>query len=155
VASGVNLLTVSFDMYCSYRPVMMAIAIHKINASHDLVSTTDEYVLAVPGPTLANETLHCGVESMRDEDKASELGIKLVPSEVVQTPGLADAIANVELVKQEAFRTGDHTLLIGKVVAFRVNTERDELPLLSVGPKIDGYEVLASKGIHRLAVVSS
>ena len=154
VPSSVNLLTVSFDMYCSYRPVMMAIVVHRINAFYDLLEGLDDYVLAVPGRSLAEETLHCGVVSMRDEDKASELGVQLVPSETVETPGLAHAIANVELVKQAVVPTGDHSTLIGKVVSFRVNTKRNELPLLSIGPDTSGYELLARKGIHRLGVVS-
>jgi flavin reductase (DIM6/NTAB) family NADH-FMN oxidoreductase RutF len=141
-------------MYCSYRPVMMAVAIHKINASFDLVSEVEDYVLAVPGKSLAAETLQCGVESMRDTDKVRALDIRLCASEVVSTPGLADAIANVELVKEQVVRTGDHVLLIGRVAAFRVNTERGEPPLLSVGPDLRGFELLAHKGIHRLGVVT-
>jgi flavin reductase (DIM6/NTAB) family NADH-FMN oxidoreductase RutF len=155
IPSGVNLITISFDMYCSYRPPMMAIAVHRINASFDLLDELDEYVLAVPGSSLVRETLYCGVESMRDHDKSTELGLELLPSEVVKTPGLAQAIANIELVKEAAVRTGDHALLVGKVVAFRVNPERDELPLLSVGPDTSGYQLLVKRGIHRLAVVET
>lgn len=154
VPSGVNLLTVSFDMYCSYRPVMMAIAVHRINASYGLLDDLDDYVLAVPGRTLVEETLYCGVVSMRDEDKVRKLGVQLVQSENVETPGLAHAIANVELVKHGVVPTGDHSLLIGKVVSFRVNTDRNEAPLLSIGPDTTGYELLARKGIHRLGIVS-
>ena len=74
--------------------------------------------------SLAEETLQCGVQSMQDVDKVQELGIRLSDSEVVNTPGLADAIAaNVELVKEQVVKTGDHALLIGKVAAFRVNSK--------------------------------
>jgi flavin reductase (DIM6/NTAB) family NADH-FMN oxidoreductase RutF len=152
--SGVNLLAVSFDMYCSYRPVMMAIAVHRVNVSYDLVGGAAEYVLAVPGKSLAEETLQCGLQSMHSVDKVSELGIRLCDSELVATPGLADAIANIELVREQVVETGDHVLLIGKVVAFRVNQDRGEPPLLSIGPDTRGYELLARKGIHRLGVVA-
>ena len=61
--SRVNIITLCFSMYCSYKPPMLAIAIQKINCSYDLIQKAKEYVLCVPGPDLAHETLYCGVES--------------------------------------------------------------------------------------------
>lgn len=133
---------------------MMAIAVHRINASYDLVNDIEEYVLAVPGPTLARETLECGIRSMRDLDKAKEFNVRLCDSEFVRTPSLADAIANIELTKDQVIKTGDHALVIGRVVAFRVNPDRDEPPLLSIGPDERGYQLLERRGIHRVGTVT-
>jgi len=36
-----------------------------------------------------------------------------------------------------------------------VNRERNELPLLSVGPNLRGYRLLARHGIHRIATVDA
>jgi flavin reductase (DIM6/NTAB) family NADH-FMN oxidoreductase RutF len=151
--SGVNVFTVSFNMYCSYRPPMMAIAVHNINRSWDLIRGAEEYVLAVPGESLANETLQCGVVSLKDSDKVEALKLDLCPSEKIQVPGLSRAIANVELRKFAALDTGDHSLVVGEVLKFAVNAACRERPLISVGPDTRGYKVLAQKGIHRIAVV--
>ncbi|MBA3916033.1 MAG: flavin reductase family protein [Acidobacteriales bacterium] len=151
--SGFSVITVSFNMYCSYKPPMMAVAVHNINESWRLIHDTKEYVLSVPGESLAQETLECGWHSLRDVDKVDHFGLELFPSTSVGVPGLRRAIANIELVKETAIETGDHSLVVGRVLRFAVNTQSTELPLLSVGPRSAGYRVLSRRGIHRIAVV--
>ena len=153
VESGFNVITLCFSMYCSYRPPMMAVAINDRSCSYELLDSANEFVLSVPGPSLLDASMHCGIKSMREVDKVRALGLQLVPSETVSVPGLLKAIANVELRKTSTVNVGDHTLLVGEVLRFAVNAATSELPLLSVGPFTEGYRVLQKKGIHRLAVV--
>jgi flavin reductase (DIM6/NTAB) family NADH-FMN oxidoreductase RutF len=152
--SGVNIITLCFDMYCSYKPPMMAIAIQKINASYELINKCQELVLAVPGASMVRETLFCGTRSMREVDKAEALGLKFSKSETVEVPGLRGAIANIELSKEACIQTGDHILCVGRVRRFAVNKKLKELPLLSIGPDATGYRVLARQGIHRISTVA-
>ena len=133
----------------------MAIAIQNIAASYVLVKEANEYVLAVPGTSLVQEALFCGVNSMREVDKVAHLGLELCPSERISVPGLKKAIANIEIVKESVLDVGDHVLAVGRVVRFAVNTRRRELPLLSVGAYTKGYKVLAQKGVHRIGVVDA
>jgi flavin reductase (DIM6/NTAB) family NADH-FMN oxidoreductase RutF len=151
--SGVNVITLCFEMYCSYKPPMMAVAIQNLNASYDLLERCTDYVLAVPGPSLLKETVFCGTKSMTEVDKVEELSLKLSVSENIGVPGLAAAIANIELTKQTCIKTGDHLLCVGLVRKFGVNRQSRELPLLSIGPDTAGYEVLAKEGIHRIGTV--
>ena len=132
---------------------MLAVAIQDINASYELIQKTREYVLAVPGASMAEETLFCGTVSAREFDKARELDLDLLESEHVAVPGLKKAIANIEMVKEHSIKVGDHILVVGKAVNFRVNINQRDLPLLSVGPDTRGYTVLAEKGIHRIGTV--
>jgi flavin reductase (DIM6/NTAB) family NADH-FMN oxidoreductase RutF len=133
---------------------MVAIAIHDINKTHELIQAASEYVLAVPGEDMVAETLLCGTQSVRNLDKVKASGLKLIPSEKIGTPCLAKAIANIEMVKQTAIRTGDHVLVVGRAVNFRVrNGSEDALPLVSIGPNTRGYQLLERKGIHRIATV--
>jgi flavin reductase (DIM6/NTAB) family NADH-FMN oxidoreductase RutF len=151
--SGVNVITLSFDMYCSYKPVMMVIAIQNVKASYRLIQEAREYVLAVPGESLARETLFCGVTSISEVDKIQKLGLELCPSEKISVPGISRAIANIEMLKETSIVVGDHILVVGRVVRFGVNRRSRELPLLSVGPNTRGFRVLARKGIHRIGTV--
>lgn len=152
--SGVNIITLSFNMHCSYQPPMIAVAINDRSSTFDLIQKANEFVLAVPGPSLLDAAMYCGVQSMRDvEDKVAALSLELSTSEAIAVPGLKMAIANVELEKRHQLRAGDHLMVIGEARRFAVNQHNKELPLLSVGPYTDGYEVLKKKGIHRLAVV--
>lgn len=148
-----NLITVSFNMYCSYKPPMMAIAIQNINRSYELAQNAEQFVLAVPGERLAEDTMRFGWESSRDQDKVAASGVALISSETVAVPGLRDAIANIELVKRSVVTSGDHVILTGEVLKFGVNKSNLEQNLLSVGPDTGGYRVLSKRGIHRIAVI--
>lgn len=152
--SGVNVITLCFSMHCSYKPPMIAVAINDRSVTYELIQKASEFVLSVPGPSLIDATMFCGVESMRDVDKVEHLGLELTNGYSVSVPGLRMAIANVELRKTASLNAGDHLIVVGEVLRFGVNESSTELPLLSVGPYTDGYEVLKKKGIHRLGVVA-
>jgi flavin reductase (DIM6/NTAB) family NADH-FMN oxidoreductase RutF len=153
--SGVNVITLCFDMHCSYKPPMIAIAIQNVASSFELIQSAKEYVLAVPGEALVRETLFCGTCSLREVDKVQELGLRLIPSEAVSVPGLEDAIANLEMKKVREIKVGDHILVVGQVLRFSVNLQSRELPLLSIGPDTRGYRLSVKKGVHRIGTVST
>lgn len=152
--SGLNVITLCFTMYCSYKPPLLAMAIHNVNASYQLIQQTTEYVLAVPGTDMVDEALTCGVRSAHDCDKIRLMKLQTMPSGKISVPGLSKALANIELKKQTSVVTGDHILVVGRAVDFKVRRNSGNvLPLLSVGPNTTGYRVLAQQGIHRLAAV--
>lgn len=153
-ASGVNVITLCFDMYCSYKPPMMAFSVHESAYSYGLAKCARECVLSVPGESLAPAAMFCGTESGRNIDKVEACGLRLMPSETVSVPGICGAIANIELTVSQHVTTGDHLTVIGEVRRFAVATENSERCLLSIGPEQDGYEVLERNGIHRIGVVA-
>jgi flavin reductase (DIM6/NTAB) family NADH-FMN oxidoreductase RutF len=151
----VNVITLCFDMHCSYMPPMMAFAVQRGTLSYDLLTEVDECVLSVPGERMAEEALFCGLQSGRDVDKVKECGFELQQGDKVKVPGISAAIANIEIRLVTKIPTGDHVTAFGEVLRFGVNEENHERCLLSVGPDTGGYRVLAQHGIHRLAVVDS
>lgn len=132
---------------------MLAIAINDRSSTFDLIQEANQYVLSVPGISLVDASMFCGVQSMRDVDKVQALSLELIDSATVSVPGLRRAIANVEMQKHMAVRAGDHLVVIGEAKRFAVNEGMNELPLLSIGPYTDGYNLLRKKGIHRLGTV--
>jgi len=154
LATGVNPITLCFLTHCSYKPPMIAFAIHDVNWSYDLFRSARECVLAVPGESLAEETLQCGLKSGRHVDKVDALGLRLCDSHEIRVPGLADCVANVETEIAQTVSTGDHLTVVARVRRYGVNRARAERTLLSVGPSHDGYELLASRGVHRIGVVA-
>lgn len=151
--SGLNVITLCFSMHCSYKPPMIAIAIQDVNASYEFIQRTDQYVLSVPGTSMVRETLYCGTKSANEVDKVEELSLDLIQGDSIGVPGLNMSIANIEMVKEHSIRAGDHILVVGRAVAFRVNQDGNQLPLLSVGPETRGYRILAQNGIHRIGTV--
>jgi flavin reductase (DIM6/NTAB) family NADH-FMN oxidoreductase RutF len=150
-----NIITLCFSMYCSYKPAMMAFAVHKRAHSHGLLQDALDCVLAVPGESLAEQAMLCGIDSGRAIDKFRVCGLTRVESARATTPGILEAIANVELALVEKIRTGDHLTVIGRVLQFGVQKHSRERCLVSVGPRTEGYRVLRRRGIHRIAVVDT
>jgi flavin reductase (DIM6/NTAB) family NADH-FMN oxidoreductase RutF len=148
-----NLITICFQMHCSYKPPMVSFAVWHGSHTYSLLDRAGECVLAVPGERLANVALICGTRSGNEVDKANLCGLSFAKSEYVQIPGIQECIANVELRVVNKIRTGDHMTVIGEVQRFGVDIEKNERCLLSVGPEHQGYEVLAHQGIHRIGVV--
>jgi len=148
-----NPITLCFDMYCSYKPTMMAFAIHRRAYSYSLLESATECVLSVPGEQLAEQAMYCGTRSATTVHKFEKCGFTPARSKRVSVPGIAEAIANVELRIVNKQHTGDHLTAFGQVLRFGVNERSAECCLLSVGPNTAGYRVLARQGIHRIAVI--
>ena len=149
-----NLISLCFNMHCSYKPPMMAFAVWRHSYSFKLLETAAQAVLAVPGENLASEVVICGTRSGADCNKWAETKLTAINSEFVAVPSIRECVANVELSLVSRTDAGDHLLVVGEVLNFAVNTELLRRPLLSVGPREAGYKILARQGIHRIGVVS-
>jgi flavin reductase (DIM6/NTAB) family NADH-FMN oxidoreductase RutF len=150
-----NLITLCFDMYCSYKPPMMAFAIWHRSHTFSLLKVATECVLGVPGRQMADVAMFCGTRSGRSVDKASTCGLSLIESEFVAVPGIEECVANVEVRIARTIRTGDHVMVICEVRKFGVDRKKKERCLLSLGPENTGYEVLAHQGVHRIGAVKA
>lgn len=150
-----NLITLCFNMHCSYKPPMMAFAVWRNAYTHRLLQGAKECVLAVPGEQLADAVMLCGTRSGADCNKWIAAGLSPHPSERVEVPGVRECIANIELVIEKRIESGDHQLVLARVLKYGVDQTNVQRPLLSVGPREQGYKVLVKKGIHRLAVVEA
>ncbi len=150
-----NFTTLCFCMHGGYRPPSVALAIEKRHLSRELILHQDKFVLAVPGPALAEAAMYCGMKSGRDVDKAAELKLRLTSAKERIAPWLVDALANVELTKIGMLDAGDHDIILGRVDSYNVNSAAVGPNLISVGREHCGYEVLIRQGMHRIGVVSS
>lgn len=150
-----NIITLCFDMHCSYKPPMMAFAISTESYTYRLLEHSKECVLAVPGEKLAQASLICGTSSGANCNKWNAALLSPSMSEYVSVPGISECIANIELAIDHKVFAGDHILVLGRVLKYGVDQSNRELPLLSIGKRTDGFKLLATKGIHRIAVIES
>lgn len=153
VKDRTNAITLSFSMWCSYKPRMLAIAVQNCNYSYECFESAEEYVLAVPGESLVKPALLFGTTSGRGINKIADSGVGLTKSGTVKVPTLVGSLATLELVKHSQMVTGDHLLVVGRVTRMARNHSVTERPLLSIGPDTAGYELLFKHGQHRIAVV--
>ncbi|MBN1362755.1 MAG: flavin reductase family protein [Sedimentisphaerales bacterium] len=150
-----NLLPLCFHMWTSYSPLMYCVAIHCRNYSAELFRHASDFALAIPGETMADQVMYCGTHSGRDTNKAEKCGVRWLSSQTIDTPGIATALANLELTVKKRVETGDHLLVVGEVLSIRLAQPHAERPLLAIGPKTEGLQVLAKSGIHTIGVCPS
>lgn len=150
---GFNIITLCFTTTCSYNPPMIALSIEDRNHSYHLAESCKELVLAIPGKSIANETMQCGFYSGKDTDKFSKCNFTKLPLPNIETPGIAEAIANIEVKVVNRVKAGDHITLFCEVLGYHINNSKIEKNLISIGPNTLGYDVLIKKGMHRIGVV--
>ncbi len=121
-----DIITLGWAMPTSGAPPMVAISVGHTRYSHELISASKEYVLALPGPELAEASLFCGTKSGRDTDKVAECDLATYPAKIVKPPLLGGCVSNFEVKVTGEFLTGDHTIFAGEVVAAHVEDETPE-----------------------------
>lgn len=149
-----NIITLCFTMTCSYKPPMIAFSIEKRNHSFDLVMLASEVVMAVPGKSLAKQTMDCGFYSGRDTDKFELCGFSHQKMPMIKTPGINEAMANIELKITNKVLTGDHVTIFCEVLGYHLNENNIEENLLAVAESSIGYEILVKKGMHRIGIAN-
>lgn len=72
-----NLATVSWWIYLSFNPSMIAYAIAKTSYSGEMVRQNKKFVLTIPGEQIANEVLSCESTTGRNTDKIKKFNIEM------------------------------------------------------------------------------
>lgn len=113
-----TIMTAAWCMPVSKKPMLVAAAIGPSRFTHELIMTSREFVINVPGQDLLDALWCCGTRSGRDiEDKFQECGISEAPGKKVKVPLVAEALGAIECRLHSAPQAGDHTIMVGEVVA--------------------------------------
>lgn len=107
-----NLATVSWWMYLSYNPGMIAYAMAKASYSGEMVRANKKVVLTIPGTKIADAVLGCGSTTGRDTDKAVKFAIELMDVEDSEIEIPAHSRVAIVCNLKEYHEVGDHYLYI-------------------------------------------
>lgn len=146
-----DIIALGWKMHTSISPPMVAISVGLTRHSHRLIEELGEFVLSVPGESMAEATLFCGTHSGRDTDKFAEAGLTAIEGTAVRAPLIGEAQVNLECVVRGRLLTGDHTIFAGEVVASHV-AEKEE-PLLLLCSKESGFRPVLSDGRYHFGVI--
>ena len=78
-----------------WRPTI-SVFVRPSRYSFTLLEQSNDFVISVPPPELANEVAFCGSASGRDTDKCKEQNLTAIPSIEVRTPSIAECIIHYE-----------------------------------------------------------
>lgn len=110
-----NITPVSWNMWTSTQPRIIAFSLHRKRYSHELLISRGECVLAWPGSELIQGVIMCGTTSGRDVDKFALTGWTPAEPSRVKTSLISECIVNLECNIINTVETGDHTVFFAHV----------------------------------------
>jgi flavin reductase (DIM6/NTAB) family NADH-FMN oxidoreductase RutF len=127
-----NIITLAWHSACSIKPPMYGISIDPHRYSHDPIIKTGEFVINFCDWSIVDETHYCGRHSGRKFDKFAETGLTPIPATKVKPPLIKEAYCALECKLSDYHMYGDHTWLVGEVLAISHNKSFED-DLLKTG----------------------
>ena len=119
-----DLVTLAWAGTVNSEPPMVSVSVRKERYSHGLISGSGEFVVNLVDEALAEATDFCGVRSGRDVDKASALGLTLVPAEGMETaPRVDGAPVSLSCKVKQVLELGSHDMFLGEITAVSVRKD--------------------------------
>lgn len=110
----------------SRNPPLVGVVVSPARHTHDMVRFSEEFALNFPARDLADHTQYFGMVSGADVNKI-ELGkLATFGASKVEAPLIGNCVAWMECSLEDALRTGDHTLFVGRVLVVHADEEAFE-----------------------------
>ena len=109
-----NAMTASWVMQSSERPPCVAVAVRSDRYTHDIVLESETFALSVLREDQVDVATHFADTSGEYHDKLQGLPYGLTPG---GSPFLLDCLAYLDCKLIDRARAGDHTVVVGEVVA--------------------------------------
>ena len=142
---GQNVMAVEWTVQISYKPMLIAIFIHEDSATFENIKKTKEFGVNVSSDDQTMSVNIAGGYSRREIDKLKiKDSFKFLSSQKIKSPMLAGCIINAECKLITMKKLGDHTMVIGKVVAISYNETKKPLiyhsgKYFQIGSTIDSF----------------
>lgn len=117
--------TAAWVMQVSFDPLLLAVSVNPANASHPLLRSGRGFAVSVLKRGQLDLARRFGTQSGRDADKLA--GLRWRPGRH-GAPILEDALAYFDCELSGSMRSGDHELVVGRVVDGRI-LARDGEPM--------------------------
>ena len=120
-----NAFTAAWIVPTSFDPLLLAVSVNPENASHSLLRASRAFTVNVLKRGQVALARQFGTRSGRNHDKLA--GVRWHPGRS-GAPILSDGLAYFECELIESYPTGDHDLIVGRVVAGRI-LDADAVPM--------------------------
>lgn len=129
-------MTANWVMQAAFEPPMVVVALENTSKTLGMVRDSRHFAVNV---VLASQRDLAGKLGRSSEQAPQKLkGIKTKPGPVSGTPVLTDCLGWVECRVVATLPSGDHTLVLGEIVAAGVEHEGEPLTMQEAGFKYSG-----------------
>lgn len=137
-----NVMVAAWHTPVSTRPPVLAVCIAPTRLTHLLIHKNREFTLNIPDLSMKEKVEEAGSHSGKDYDKSKLF--KFAPATKIKTPIVEGAIGAIECELSQTIDIGDHSMILGNVVACSARgfeeVWKSESPLLHLGS--DLYTVI-------------
>ncbi|MCG7840828.1 MAG: flavin reductase family protein [Methanomassiliicoccales archaeon] len=120
-----NVLTIALVHMFSFNPPVLGIGVSPARHSFELMESSDDFSINIPGKELVEEVLYCGQRSGREVDKFEDCGFVASPGKKIKAPTIAECMVNLECIKRQRIDAGDHVWYLGEVVHAEMAKDAD------------------------------
>ena len=140
-----NVAPYGMNMPISSNPPLYAIGVRDTRDTYVNILETKEFVVAIPGPDLVEEIETTAQSFPREVSEFEQAGLTPLESEIVKPFGVKECQANFECTLEWVKQAGDHYVIVGRVVAARIDDRfyTKDLSRLVIDPL---YHVGAKEG---------
>lgn len=118
-----NALAVAYCCNCSYAPPMVMVGIVPSRYSYNMIKESGCFIVNLVDEKNRQMFDYLGSKSRRDEDKLSNINVKLAEGTKVNAPILVDCPVNIECTVVDSILTGSHEMFVGKIEYVHANKE--------------------------------
>ena len=142
-----NVAPFGMFMNCSTKPDnMIAIAISPKTDTYNNIKNTKEFVIGIPKEEMLSKLVKAGEKYDSNISEFDITGLIPYESNKVKCKRIDDCIVNIDCVFVNEIETGNHVIVVGKVVACDIDEDKyssDKVELRNNIPKI--YHVTGNK----------
>ena len=135
-----NIITLGMFMYISQNPPLVCIGVSPKRYSHKLIMEQKEFAINVPTTKIIDQMHKCGTTTGRDMNKFKEHGLTPIRAQKIKSMLIDECYGHMECKVWNHFECGDHTLIVGEVIAASVDIEvvdrKDNLMITEAHPVI-------------------
>ncbi len=117
-----NIITIAWAGTVCSDPPMVTISVRKERYSYELLKKNREFVINLPGNSLAYACDYCGCTSGTNVDKFKELHLTPGKSTVISAPTIEEAPVSLECVVKQIIPLGSHDMFLAEVKAVQVDS---------------------------------
>lgn len=118
-----NIITIAWLIPASIKPPLLCMSVGPTRYSYGLIRAAEEFVVNVAPYEIARQALFCGRRTGSKVDKFALTGLTPLPAKHVSPPIIEECLAHLECRLEQVIETGDHNLVIGKVLAAYVRRD--------------------------------
>lgn len=111
-----NITTMAWAMPTSINPPLLAVSLAPTRHSHKLIEESGEFIVNIPTLEILQAVYACGSLTGRSFDKFKKANLTPMPAKKVKAPAIRECIAHLECSVEDKFTTGDHTIIVGKIL---------------------------------------